>query len=135
MFDHTRETLFERIWRIKMIKIQIGWKLYSSMETGDCSFYCSQQEIPDSSVTWIRQELGFRIGVADVDDMVIQFYPKRDWAKNLHWDALELFLACGNRCMEDSLRDEFLEILRTKISNALVNFGSRPRLAVRACGA
>lgn len=117
-----------------MIKIQIGWKLYASMEAGECSFYCSQQEVPDSSVTWLRKELGFRIGVADVDDIVIQFYPKREWTKSLHWDALEIFL-CYNRCMEDSQRDEFLCILRTKISNALVNFGSRPKLAVRASGA
>lgn len=116
-----------------MIKIQIGWKLYAGMENGDYSFYCSHQEVPDSAVTWLRQELGFRIGVADVDDIVIQFYPKREWTKSLHCHALEIFL-CFNRCMEDSQRDEFLGILRTKISNALVNFGSRRALAVRTGG-
>jgi hypothetical protein len=102
-----------------MINVQMGWKVHPTMKGGDCSFFIMPQEVGDEDVTWIRQELGCRIGVYDADDLVIQFLPSKKVVENLPMRALEVFCMRMENPLQDDQIAEFLQILRVRIQNSL----------------
>ena len=103
----------------KTIKIQMGWKVHPTMEGADQNFFIMPQEVDDEDVTWVRQELGCRMGVYDDDDLVIQFLPSNKVVEKLPMRALEVFCMWMGNPLQDDQIAEFLQILRVRIQNSL----------------